>query len=125
MAERRFGVRQKIAVVAGATQRIGSGGAHVVGTHRFEPLAHSAERFQRTCLGRIGQDVIARQAFGQPHGLAQPINNRELAVAQRRDDHVKTVGAKIYGSDDLRRLRILRSWRCGRLRPRRRNRSHT
>lgn len=41
------------------------------------------------------------QPFGETHGFAQAINDRELAVAQGRDHHVKTIGTEIDSRDNI------------------------
>jgi hypothetical protein len=47
--------------------------------------------------------TAGRQPLREPDGLSNAIDDDELAMAQLADDHVKTVGSEVNGSDDLRR----------------------
>ena len=61
------------------------------------------ERHTRRALARVSrQGPVLGKSLGQPHGLAQPVDDRELPVAQLADDHVETVGAEVNCGDDLR-----------------------
>ena len=85
-----------------AAQRIGSHHPHAVGMHGPQPLTEALQAAQRPLGGRIVEPAAVAEARGEPHHLAQPVENDELAVRVARDHHVKAVGAQIDGGEDVR-----------------------
>ena len=104
MAERLFGLREKRVGVARATQRVRADDAHLVRAHVAQPLAKAAQAGERALLARSSRSPSIVEAGGQADHLAQPIDDRRLAVLIARDDHVEAVGAKIDRGHDLGRL---------------------
>jgi hypothetical protein len=70
--------------------------------HIAEQLPESRQAIKCTSAG-VGCNIAAlRQTRREPHGFFVAIDDRELPVAQLAYDHMKTVGAEIYGANDFR-----------------------
>jgi hypothetical protein len=70
--------------------------------HVTQSLAKSGQAIDSSGT-RIGRQISRRrQTFREAHGLPNSVDDRELPVPQLTDDHVKTVGTEVNGSDDLR-----------------------
>ena len=66
-----------------------------------KPLPEAFEAAQRALGGRVVEPPAVAQTGAEPHHLAQPVQNDELAVRIARDDHVKTVGSEIDGGEHV------------------------
>jgi hypothetical protein len=103
MAERRLGLGHEPGVLAGAPDRARSRRPDAGRVHLPESFAETREAVDRAdaCVG--GEVAALRQAFGEAYGLANAVDDDELAMPQLADDHVKAVGTEIDGRDDLGR----------------------
>ena len=101
VSERRARAFEEPALALRPAQRAGPDHANAVGAHGPQPLTEALETAQRALGGRIVEPAAVVEAGGQPHHLAQPVQNDQLAVRVARDHHVKTVGAQIYRGKDV------------------------
>jgi hypothetical protein len=81
--------------------------------HIAQPLAKPRQAIKGSLSGRIPEPAFILKPFGQAHGFSQPVDDRQLTVAKLANDHVKTIGAEIYGSEDFGGLSIVRPGTCG------------
>jgi hypothetical protein len=97
MSERGPGALQEPALALGATQGVSADDSHAIGMHGAQPLPEALQASQRTLRRRLVQPSAVAQPSRQAHHFAQPVQDDQLAVRITRNDHVKTVGAKIDG----------------------------
>ena len=71
------------------------------GMHRAQPLSEALEAAQGAVGGGVVEAPAVAQAGGEAHHLAQPVQYDQLAVRVARHHHVKAVGAKIDGGEDV------------------------
>ena len=102
VAECRFGFGHESEILARASDRAGTSRAYVGRAHRTQTLAKLGQAGNRPLPGSRRQRAVVRQTLGQAHGFPEAIDDRELAMAQLADDHVKTVGSEVDGRNDLR-----------------------
>ena len=102
MTERFFRVIEKVTAVTRPPQRAGAGGANPGRMHIAQALTETGQAIQRACPGCTGQGPFVLQPFRQADRLLETVDNGELAVPQLADDHVKTVGTEIDGSEYFR-----------------------
>jgi hypothetical protein len=69
--------------------------------HVTQAFAETGQTVDRAFACIIEQIALRRKTLGQSYCFANAIEDGELAMAQLADNHVKTVGAEIDGSDDF------------------------
>jgi hypothetical protein len=103
-------------------QRVRSYNSHTVSTHVAQPLPETLQTGQRAPGDFLIDAPVFFHARGEPHHLAQTIDDDELTVGIACNDHVEAVRSEIDSRQDigerLRRGAGLRlqgqSGRCGR-----------
>ena len=84
-----------------SAQRVGADHAHAVGVHVAQALAEALQAGEGARRHVLVDAAILVHPGGEPHHLAQAVDDDELAVRVTRDDHVKTVGAQVDRREDV------------------------
>ncbi len=72
-----------------------------MGAHVAEPLAESPQARERPLLARHVENSLVVETGRESDHLAQPVDDRRLAVLIASDDHVKAIRAEIDRGHDL------------------------
>jgi hypothetical protein len=103
VAERTLGIAAEGLGIARATQGVGTDGTHRPGCHRAQPLAEARKARERP-LDRIGGQIPALvEPGGQPHRLAQLVDDREMPVRFPGNEEMEAVRAEIHRREHGRR----------------------
>ena len=70
--------------------------------HAAQPLAEALQRLERAPHGAMREHAVAGETGGEPHGIAQAIEDVHAAVRfGARHHHVEAVRAEVDARDDL------------------------
>ncbi len=107
MAERFARPLQEGLLAVRLAQRVGAHDAHALGLHVAQALAEALETFQRARGHGLVDAALVVESGRQAHHLAQPVEDRQLAVRVARHHHVKAVRSQIDGRNDVGDLAAL------------------
>src|SRR5437879_100862 len=92
MPERLAGTLEEGLLAVREAQRVRPHGAHAVGAHVAQPLAEALETGERPRRDFLIDAAVLGYPGREPHHLAQPIDDGQLAVRVTGHHHVKAVG---------------------------------
>ena len=101
MAERLARTLEEARLAPRLAQRIGPDHAHRLRAHCPKPLAEALQRGDGAVDGILVEAPLRIEAGGEADHLAQPVDDRDLAVRVARDDHVKAVRTEVDGRKDV------------------------
>ena len=102
MAEGLAGALQEGLLAARAAQRVGADHADTVGVHVTQALPEALQAGEGARRHILVDAAVLFDTRTQPHHLAQPVHDDDLAVDVARHDHVETVGSQVDGREDVR-----------------------
>src|SRR5947207_468990 len=92
MPERLAGTLEEGLLAVREAQRVRPHDAHAVGVHVAQPLAEALETGERPRRDFLIDAAVLGYPGREPHHLAQPIDDGQLAVRVTGHHHVKAVG---------------------------------
>ncbi len=87
----------KLAGIAGAAQRVGTGDADLIRIDVGEPLGKDRQAGEAAGHRLRAHPLVGIHPFGQPHPLLDAIDDAKAPLAEMGDHHVKAVRAEIDG----------------------------
>ena len=101
VAERLARAVEERALAPRLAQRVGADDADSLGLHVVQPLPEALEAGERTAGGVAVQSILVVEAGCETDGLAQAVDDRDLAVRVTADDHVEAVGPEVDSRQDV------------------------
>ena len=93
MAESFFSLREENVRIPRTTQSVGADDADLVCLHVAQPLAEPPQTRERALLAFVVDKTFVIETRSQANHLAQPVDDRRLAVLIAGHEHVEAVGA--------------------------------
>ncbi len=94
-----FGAADEFATVARFTQGVGTDNAHGAQGHAVDQLGKPLEAIEPALHRLFIELACVVDPGGQLHFFAEPLKDADLTVLGLGHDHVKAVGAQVYGGD--------------------------
>jgi len=101
MTQRLFGFNQKLSGIFSGAQGIGTHNAHAAQGEMTDSLSKPFQAGKRPVLSALIQNIVCIQSGCKSDHFPQAVNGLRCTLVQAANDHVKAVGAQVYGGNDF------------------------